>query len=222
MPEKKKSRAFTNGMRCYIVGKRSIGNELIATYLKRIIGNDCFVLEDIHNIPKGKSKNNSRRKLIFWDCRTKDLNNLFVELKIYNTLNPLENHIILFNVSNSMAVNKKFVMEGIRGCFYEHDSLDHFVKGVETVMEGKLWLSREMMTRYIFEESYTSSKSTAVDLTERQTEILALIAVGATNEEIAGTLCISHYTVKTHIYKIFKKINVPNRVQASLWAAKNL
>lgn len=60
------------------------------------------------------------------------------------------------------------------------------------------------------------------DLTERQIEILALIAVRATNEDIADRLCISHHTVKPHLYKIFKKINVPNRVRAALWAAKNL
>ena len=66
----------------------------------------------------------------------------------------------------------------------------------------------------------SSTKSTI--LTPRQTEILALVAVGATNEQIADKLCISPQTVKSHLYNIFKKINVPNRVQAALWAAKHL
>jgi DNA-binding CsgD family transcriptional regulator len=48
------------------------------------------------------------------------------------------------------------------------------------------------------------------------------VAIGATNEEIGDKLCISPHTVKTHLYNIFKKINVPNRIQATLWAAKNL
>lgn len=121
-----------------------------------------------------------------------------------------------------MAMNKKLVVEGIRGIFYEHDSLDHFMKGVKAVIEGKLWLSREVMTQCIFEESDAPTKSTTGNLTERQTEILALIAVGASNDEIADRLCISLHTVKTHLYRIFKEINVPNRVQAALWAAANL
>ena len=81
-----------------------------------------------------------------------------------------------------------------------------------------------MMTKCIFEDTDNdkSSKNISDVLTERQIEILAMIAIGATNDEIADKLCISPHTVKTHLYKIFKKINVPNRVQAALWAAKNL
>ena len=59
-------------------------------------------------------------------------------------------------------------------------------------------------------------------LTPREIEILSLVAIGAKNEEIAEKLYISSNTVKTHIYNIFKKIDVPNRLQAALWAAKNL
>ena len=108
--------------------------------------------------------------------------------------------------------------------FMHHDSLDIFLKGVQAVMDGKLWLSRDLMTQCIFEDSDSDmpSKNIPGKLTKRQTEIIALIAVGATNHEIADKLCISPHTVKTHLYKIFKEINVPNRIQASLWAAKNL
>ena len=49
-----------------------------------------------------------------------------------------------------------------------------------------------------------------------------LVSAGAKNEQIAEELHISPNTVKTHIYNIFKKIGVPNRLQAALWAVKNL
>ncbi|WDP93254.1 MAG: response regulator transcription factor [Desulfobacter sp.] len=59
-------------------------------------------------------------------------------------------------------------------------------------------------------------------LTRRQKEILGLIAKGCSNKEIADTLFISPLTVKTHLQNIFAKINVKQRLQAALWAAKHL
>ena len=81
------------------------------------------------------------------------------------------------------------------------------------------------MTKYIQEDSGRArdfSKKDASVLTKREVEILKMVAIGAKNEVIADDLCISPNTVKTHIYNIFKKINVPNRLQAALWVAKNL
>lgn len=59
-------------------------------------------------------------------------------------------------------------------------------------------------------------------LTSRQTKIIAHMAVGATDEEIAGKLGISPHTIETEIDKIFVKTKVSNRLEATLWAAKNL
>ncbi len=59
-------------------------------------------------------------------------------------------------------------------------------------------------------------------LTQREVEILDLIATGFSNQQIADELFISPHTVKTHLHNIFKKINVKRRLQAALWAAQNL
>ena len=57
-------------------------------------------------------------------------------------------------------------------------------------------------------------------LTTREKEILDKIAHGSSNRDIADELYISLHTVKTHIYNIFKKIDVSNRIQAALWKEK--
>jgi DNA-binding NarL/FixJ family response regulator len=224
MAKKQKNIPSSNRKAFYIVGHRRLENELMASYLERQTGDQCFVLEDINHIPKNNPKNNARQRLVFWDCQKKNMKNLLAELRTYNIHKQSENHIVLFNVPTDLAFEKKFVLEGIYGFFYEHDPLDVFLKGVKSVIDGRLWLSRDMMTKCIFEGTGKddSAKSRIENLSERQIEILALVAVGATNDEIADRLCISPHTVKTHLYRIFKKINVPNRVQAALWAAGNL
>lgn len=59
------------------------------------------------------------------------------------------------------------------------------------------------------------------DLTEREANVLALICLGLSNEEIAERLYISVNTVKTRIRKLFGKLKVDNRTQAALWGVKH-
>jgi len=224
VPEKQKRLRPSTGKAFYIVGPRRMQNELIASLLEREIGNVCHVLEDINHISKINLKNPVHLNFVFLDYQGKDPKSLMAELRTYTRQTQSLNHIVLFNVPPDLEFKKKFVLEGIQGLFYENDPLNTFLKGVQNILDGNLWLSREMMTKCIFEGNgkNKSSKSSSQDLTQRQIQILAQVAIGATNDEIADKLCISPHTVKAHLYRIFKKINVPNRVQASLWAAQNL
>ena len=208
----------------YIIGPSRLQNELIASYLVKEIGNESILLENVNQIPKDNPGNLKHPNFVLWDCQGKDPKNLMAELRTYTRRTRSSNRVVLFNVPHDLEFNKKFVLKGIHGFFYERDPLDIFLKGVQTILDGKLWLSREMMTKCIFEGNgkNKSLESSSRELTQRQIQILAMVAVGATNDEISDKLCISPHTVKAHLYRIFRKINVPNRVQASLWAAQNL
>ncbi|MDH4206893.1 MAG: response regulator transcription factor, partial [Desulfobacteraceae bacterium] len=185
---------------------------------------ECFLFEDIKRIPVGAQKDRGEKRLVFYCCHGKDVNQVLAEIKDYTKKKDPGNRIVLFNISKSVEFEKIILSKKVQGFFYEHDTLDIFLKGIKSVLDGKLWFSRDIMTRFIFEgiDKDKSLKKSSDNLTERQIEILAMVSVGATNEEIADKLYISPNTVKTHLYNIFRKINVPNRVQASLWAAKNL
>ena len=63
------------------------------------------------------------------------------------------------------------------------------------------------------------NKSVSIDaLTPKEKEVLALVAKGASNQEIADKMCVRDVTVKTHLNSIFKKLKVTNRTQAVLLA----
>ena len=66
------------------------------------------------------------------------------------------------------------------------------------------------------------SKPKGSNLNEDQVKILALLAVGTTEEKIAEQLCISTQAVRMETTAILRKINAPNLLQAVLWAASRL
>jgi LuxR family transcriptional regulator of csgAB operon len=209
----------------YIIGPRRLQNEAIASCLERKTGNECFLHEDIKDVPQEDLESRGRRpRLILLCCQGKDSERILAEIRPYLKERQPGNHVVLFNVRPDQGIAKESVLEGIEGIFYEQDQLENFLKGVGAVFDGELWFSREIMTKCIRESAYREKVTKRVTgiLTSRQTQILALVSVGDTNDEIADKLYLSPHTVKTHLYNIFKKINVPNRLQAALWAAKNL
>lgn len=135
----------------------------------------------------------------------------------------------LLNLDRAAAHAADSIACGIRGMFYRDDDIDLVLRGVRALFEGSVWISRETLFEAVRNGDHhqqhgtvARERSPAGELTRREREIVGLICIGATNQEIADKLFISTNTVKTHIYKIYKKIHVPNRMQAALWGAKNL
>lgn len=80
-------------------------------------------------------------------------------------------------------------------------------------------VTRRLLERYVGSGSAYPSPSLSLDaLTEREREVLSLIAHGLTNTEIAGRLFLSEGTVKTHVHRILSKLELRDRVQAVVYA----
>ncbi|REK74285.1 DNA-binding response regulator [Paenibacillus paeoniae] len=74
--------------------------------------------------------------------------------------------------------------------------------------------------RYFGRASSEEVASPHMELTEREKEVLLLMAEGASNKEIAVKLTVTSETVKTHVRNIFKKLNVDRRIRAVAVAEK--
>ena len=203
----------------YIIGPRKLQNEVLASYLEKELEAECTVTMGAYDTPT----TNGRACLILLDTPEKDLDKYFMgfESASRKTLNG--HSIAFFNVKQGLGIEDKAISWGIRGFFYEQDSSVQFVKGISAMFKGELWYPRDVMTKYILSRRDNNNhRKDVVILTQRELEVLTMIISGTKNEDIADSMCISAHTVKTHIYNIFRKINVPNRLQAALWAAKNL
>ena len=85
----------------------------------------------------------------------------------------------------------------------------------ETVLEPKV--TGKMMSKMRQKQEYKPHE----ELTEREREILLLIAEGKSNQEIADELFIALKTVKTHVSNILNKLNVSDRTQAVIYAFRH-
>jgi DNA-binding NarL/FixJ family response regulator len=108
---------------------------------------------------------------------------------------------------------------GARGFLLKDISLERLAEGIRSVQAGQTLFRPALTerTRACFERGGTSSaSSTDAGLTERETEILALMAAGFNNAEIAQALGPSEGTVKNHVSSILSKLGVRDRVRAAL------
>lgn len=151
--------------------------------------------------------------------------------KMINDANKWFSHwaCVLVNVPVKL-INKDLVLKwpSCRGIFKKNISRLELAAGLKRILDGEYWLPRGIMAELL--DHYRSENSTDItkhpdelpSLTSREEDILKLLTTGISNAEMAETLFVSENTIKSHLYKMFKKINVKNRTQARSWAKENM
>lgn len=118
-------------------------------------------------------------------------------------------------------LTREALSRGVRGFFYRNDSTETLEKGVRALVAGETWFRREVLYQAATgARSASAAVAPVAGMTSRERQALACLAEGLTNQEIADRLCVSLHTVKTHLYRIYRKAGVKNRHQAALWAAE--
>jgi len=110
---------------------------------------------------------------------------------------------------------------GASGFLLKSASPEQLVEAVQVVARGDALLSPDV-TRSVIQQfaqpAPVAPTPLPVGLTERETDVLRLIARGFANAEIAGELFVGEATVKTHVSNLFAKLGVRDRVQAVVYA----
>ncbi len=110
---------------------------------------------------------------------------------------------------------------GARGFLLKDAGPELLVQAIEAAARGDALIAPSVTVRLL--ESFADSSAADVhqpieELTKREEEVLAVLAIGRTNAEIADELFISLSTVKTHLASLMNKLGARNRVEMAMWA----
>lgn len=124
-----------------------------------------------------------------------------------------------------------YIIEALRagasGFLLKDAPVEELVRAVRTVAAGDAQLS-PAVTRRLLEQvarrlpaAVSRDSGALADLTERELEVLRLLAAGMSNAEIAAALVVSEPTVKSHVSNVLQKLGLRDRVQAVIYAYEN-
>lgn len=127
-------------------------------------------------------------------------------------------------VLTSFAADDKVfpaIKAGAIGYLLKDSGPDELVQAIHQVHRGEPSLEPSIARKVLTEMSGGPQKPLTTDpLTERELEILRLIAQGCNNKEIAEKLVIAEMTVRTHVSNVLSKLHLASRTQAALYALK--
>lgn len=198
-----------------ILGADSLQNKLLAKLIGERTGYAC----EVRAIGRPNGHATALQQLVLLDAA--ECGSRLAELCACG-VHPM---IAVINADAGMAWDQFVSYPGVRGVFRSDISEEHLVKGIQSIFEGEYWLSRSLLCAHL-ERTRTlpepAPSPLAGMLTRKEMATLRLLAEGNSTEHIANALKVSPHTVKTHIYNLFRKIHVTNRVQAAHWAARNM
>ncbi|WP_424214452.1 response regulator [Streptomyces sp. BI20] len=110
---------------------------------------------------------------------------------------------------------------GAAGYLHKDVDPEALALAIRSVHAGHVLLQPEIAAALLSREDQPAGTGRGTTLTEREREVLTLIAQGRANREIARALVLSEKTVKTHVSNILMKLDLADRTQAALWAVRH-
>jgi LuxR family transcriptional regulator of csgAB operon len=205
--------------RVIVVGRSNLQNNLLADLVDQFSGCSCLLrtAQDLNGIP------DSATTLVLLDIEGIPAPAIAASLESVSEGEWCRN-IAVINADETVGFEQIVVWPGVKGIFFRKTSKEDLIKGIHAIFNGDYWLPRKILCAHL-ERTRSSQRPAAAEvntLTRKEIETLKLVASGNSTHNIAHMLNVSPHTVKTHIYNLFRKIRVSNRVQAAHWALQNI
>jgi DNA-binding NarL/FixJ family response regulator len=162
-----------------------------------------------------------RPELVLLDIHMPEMTGLEALKRIKSAL-P-ETRVVMLTVSDDEVYLTDAIKSGADGYLLKHLSAPEFIQMLEGVKRGEAAITRKtaaFLMKQIAQPPSRQEKPVA-QLTEREVEILRLLAEGLSNKSISERLSLSENTIKYHLKNILQKLNVQNRTEAVMYAVRN-
>ncbi len=134
--------------------------------------------------------------------------------------------VVMLTISDQDSDVMDAIFAGACGYLLKDSSIQDLMAGIQAASRGESLISPAIAARLLQRVRATSTqpeiaRTIKAELSEREIEVLKLIANGKDNAVIAGELHISPKTVKNHISNILMKLQIDNRIQAAVYAVRS-
>jgi DNA-binding NarL/FixJ family response regulator len=137
-------------------------------------------------------------------------------------LNALDARVLILTGLTDDATHRQAARLGAAGLVLKQNAAEVLLKAIKKVHEGEIWLDRSVMSNLLNEinrpDKFDPDEAKMASLTAREREVIALIAEGQKNKQIAERLFISETTVTHHLSSIFSKLGVSDRLELVIYA----
>ena len=207
----------SSATKVYVVAENRLLREtLVRLFRKRseitIVGDACCSDSSIQDILSAKSE------LLLLDCF--DTNRASDDWLTSLQQSVPDIKIVLFGMDENPDVFLRAVRAGVAGYVLKNASASDLLDAVRTVAQGEAACPVKFC-KVLFKTLATATSevndarpSTQFDLTQRQRQLMSLVAMGLSNKEIAANLNLSEFTVKNHIYRVMKQVDAQSRHEA--------
>jgi two-component system, NarL family, response regulator DegU len=135
-------------------------------------------------------------------------------------------HFLVLTASDEKEEHVRAFRLGAKGVILKDSARQTLMQAIRTVYRGEMWMDPRMSSALVDELSHMGGDPDVSfrhenGLTERELEIVRLVASGYKNKEVGSSLSISERTVKTHLTNIFQKLGVRDRVGLVMYALKH-